>query len=188
MNTSAPVLDLRPALRILSCLSSHTFSSMGIRVPMQAREIVIIKRSLNCGPMCPFTDTPLCKLGRYCLQIWEEPLWKLRSHSSAPESWELLGLMWPETALSVFNLNSGGGYSKPLRPELHFPAVDGASDGSGAGSGNFCNQLYSGGPFLSRSAGTSFLGLGWRGRAREGAVEASRRSGAGNLNFYCPVE
>ena len=26
------------------------------------------------GPLCPFTDTSLCRLGRYRLQIWEEPL------------------------------------------------------------------------------------------------------------------
>ena len=24
--------------------------------------------------LCPFTDTSLCRLGRYRLQIWEEPL------------------------------------------------------------------------------------------------------------------
>ena len=33
---------------------------------------------INCGPLCPFTDTSLCRLGRYRLQIWEEPLRKCK--------------------------------------------------------------------------------------------------------------
>ena len=51
---------------------------MGQR-PGESRDdnsVIVFQYIINCGPLCSFTDTPLCKLGRYRLQIWEEPLQK----------------------------------------------------------------------------------------------------------------
>ena len=45
-----------------------------IRISRDDNSVIIFKYIINCGRLCPFTDTSLCRLGRYRLQIWEEPL------------------------------------------------------------------------------------------------------------------
>ena len=56
-------------------------------------------------PAAPFTDTPLCRLGRDPLQIWEEPLRKLRiEYSSTPPTCSL-----PETTPAYLILHLARG-------------------------------------------------------------------------------
>ena len=45
-----------------------------IRISRDDNSVIIFQYVINCGPLCPFTDTSLCRLGRDRLQIWEEPL------------------------------------------------------------------------------------------------------------------
>ena len=49
-----------------------------IKISRDDISVIIFKYIINCGPLCPFTDTSLCRLGRYRLQIWEEPLRKCK--------------------------------------------------------------------------------------------------------------
>ena len=45
-----------------------------IKISRDDNSVIPFQFITDNGPLCPFTDTSLCRLGRYRLQIWEEPL------------------------------------------------------------------------------------------------------------------
>ena len=63
-----------PVWLISSCSKLKTNAVPRIRISRDDNSVIIFKYIINCGRLCPFTDTSLCRLGRYRLQIWEEPL------------------------------------------------------------------------------------------------------------------
>ena len=63
-----------PVWLISSSSKLKTNAVPRIRISRDDNSVIIFKYIINCGRLCPFTDTSLCRLGRYRLQIWEEPL------------------------------------------------------------------------------------------------------------------
>ena len=45
-----------------------------IKISGDDNSVILFQFITDNGPLCPFTDTSLCRLGRHRLQIWEEPL------------------------------------------------------------------------------------------------------------------
>ena len=63
-----------PVWLISSSSKLKTNAVPRIRISRDDNSVNIFQYIIDCGPLCPFTDTSLCRLGRYRLQIWEEPL------------------------------------------------------------------------------------------------------------------
>ena len=47
-----------------------------LKISRDDNYVILFQYTLNCGPLCTFTDTSRCRLGRYRLQMWGEPLQK----------------------------------------------------------------------------------------------------------------